>query len=166
MISPDALQELFVFHYWARDRQFEACGGLSDEQFNRSIGGSYSSLRETLFHLYLAEWVWLEFWRGNRITDVPDVKYYPTVESIRAAMSEVETGAKGLLGNLTKEELSAEFSHPDIEGDFECCPFWKSFYHFLNHQSYHRGQVTDKLRQLGVKPPAIDFANNFLPSQK
>lgn len=166
MISLAAFQELFAFHYWARDRQFEACAGLSDEQFNRSLGGSYPSLRETLFHLYLAEWVWLEFWRGNRITKVPDVKDYPTVESLREAMGQIETGAKDLLGNLTEEKLGAEFSHPDIEGEFESCPFWKSLYHFLNHQSYHRGQVTDKLRQLEVKPPAIDFANNFLPSQK
>ena len=166
MISPDAFQELFAFHYWARDQQFGACADLSDEQFNRSLGGSHPSLRETLFHLYLAEWVWPEFWRGNRITKVPDGKDYPTVESLREAMGRIETGTRKLLGNLTEENLASEFSHPDIEGELESCPFWKSLYHFLNHQSYHRGQVTDKLRQLGVKPPAIDFVNNFLPSQK
>ncbi len=166
MISPDVFQELFAFHYWARDRQFEVCAGLREEHFNRNLGGSYPSLRETLFHLYLAEWAWLEFWRGKRLTDVPEAKDFSTVESIQSALGKVEADAKGLLGNLTEEKLTSEFSHPDIEGEFESCPFWKSLYHFLNHQSYHRGQVTDKLRQLGVKPPAIDFANNYLPAQQ
>jgi uncharacterized damage-inducible protein DinB len=30
-------------------------------------------------------------------------------------------------------------------------------YHLLNHQSYHRGQVTTQLRLLGVTPPQVDF---------
>jgi uncharacterized damage-inducible protein DinB len=29
--------------------------------------------------------------------------------------------------------------------------------HLLNHQSYHRGQVTTLLRMLGVQPPRVDF---------
>jgi len=29
--------------------------------------------------------------------------------------------------------------------------------HLLNHQSYHRGQITTLLRQLGIQPPEVDF---------
>jgi uncharacterized damage-inducible protein DinB len=29
--------------------------------------------------------------------------------------------------------------------------------HLLHHQSYHRGQVTSLLRQLGAQPPKVDF---------
>jgi uncharacterized damage-inducible protein DinB len=29
--------------------------------------------------------------------------------------------------------------------------------HLLNHQSYHRGQVTTYLRQLGAQPAKVDF---------
>jgi uncharacterized damage-inducible protein DinB len=36
-------------------------------------------------------------------------------------------------------------------------PLWKFMMHLLNHQSYHRGQVTHMLRQLGIKPPAVDY---------
>lgn len=32
-------------HYWARDRQIEACAALGDEAFLRPIGGSFASLR-------------------------------------------------------------------------------------------------------------------------
>jgi uncharacterized damage-inducible protein DinB len=32
-------------------------------------------------------------------------------------------------------------------------PLWQMVQHVVNHGSYHRGQVTTMLRQLGSKPP-------------
>jgi len=34
---------------------------------------------------------------------------------------------------------------------------WLAVFHVLNHQSYHRGQVTMQLRLLGFEPPQVDF---------
>jgi uncharacterized damage-inducible protein DinB len=35
---------------------------------------------------------------------------------------------------------------------------WQMLQHVVNHQSYHRGQVTTMLRQLGAAPPkAMDL---------
>ena len=31
-------------------------------------------------------------------------------------------------------------------------PFWQMLQHVVNHASYHRGQVTTMLRQLGAAP--------------
>ena len=36
-------------------------------------------------------------------------------------------------------------------------PLWRMIAHLLNHQSYHRGQVTNYLRLLGVEPPRLDL---------
>jgi uncharacterized damage-inducible protein DinB len=32
-------------------------------------------------------------------------------------------------------------------------PFWQMLQHLVNHGSYHRGQVTTMLRQIGASPP-------------
>ena len=38
-------------------------------------------------------------------------------------------------------------------------PFWQMLLHLVNHGSYHRGQVTTMLRQLGGQPPRqMDFS--------
>ena len=34
---------------------------------------------------------------------------------------------------------------------------WKVFRHIVNHGTYHRGQIANMLRQLGVKPPSTDL---------
>ena len=65
MMPLDLVRELYVYNYWARDRQLEACEALTEEQFLRPMGNSFSSLRDTLAHLLGAEWIWLERWRGR-----------------------------------------------------------------------------------------------------
>ncbi|MBZ5656160.1 MAG: hypothetical protein LAO56_12885 [Acidobacteriia bacterium] len=40
-------------------------------------------------------------------------------------------------------------------------PIWLALPHVINHQTYHRGQITTLLRQLGIKPPAVDLLIPF-----
>ena len=55
---------LVDFHYWARDRLLDAIEPLSAEQLTRDMDGSFRSVRDTLAHIYSAEWIWLSRWRG------------------------------------------------------------------------------------------------------
>ncbi len=41
-------------------------------------------------------------------------------------------------------------------------PLWQMLQHLANHSTYHRGQVTTLLRQLGAKPVGTDLIW-FLP---
>ena len=36
-------------------------------------------------------------------------------------------------------------------------PLWQAMFHLVNHGTYHRGQVTTLLRQLGAEAAALDF---------
>jgi uncharacterized damage-inducible protein DinB len=40
-----------------------------------------------------------------------------------------------------------------LNGDVRTSIFWQMLQHVVNHASYHRGQVTTMLRQLGAAPP-------------
>ena len=39
-----------------------------------------------------------------------------------------------------------------LSGQPAASPFWQMLQHVVNHASYHRGQVTTMLRQLGATP--------------
>jgi hypothetical protein len=39
------LSELLDYHYWAQERVFDACEGLTTEQFTRDLGNSFSGSR-------------------------------------------------------------------------------------------------------------------------
>ena len=49
------------------------------------------------------------------------------------------------------------FRFRNIAGVDKAVVRWMVFRHIVNHASYHRGQIANMLRQLGVKPPSTDL---------
>src|SRR6516225_1639241 len=156
MIPLNTVRELFVYNYWARDRQLEACAALSSEQFLEPLGNSFPSLRDTLAHLLAAEWIWLERWRGRSPNALPAATDYPSLPALREAWVPTEQGIRDYLGSLSEDKFAGRFSFTNAKGEIWTYPVWRSLLHVSNHQTYHRGQVTMFLRQLGVSPPALD----------
>ncbi|MBI4466872.1 MAG: DinB family protein [Acidobacteria bacterium] len=160
MIPVAVFREFFDYNWWARDRQLEACAALTEEQFLRPLGNSFSSLRDTLAHLVGAEWIWLEAWRGHSPTPQERRAYapetFPTLTAVRERWQTLEREMREYLAGLSEETLSRPFT---VSRRGQACtyPLWRTLFHLVNHQTYHRGQVTTLLRQLGAQPPAVDF---------
>jgi uncharacterized damage-inducible protein DinB len=157
MIPLATLRELFAYNYWARDRQLEACAALSQEQFQRPLGNSFSSLRDTLAHLIGAEWVWLERWRGRSPRALPAAEEFSTLHEIAARWRDVEHGVRRYLSDLKEDALARPFSYANLRDETWTYPLWRTLLHLVNHQTYHRGQVTTLLRQLGTQAAAVDL---------
>lgn len=157
MIPLDTLRHLFDYNYWARDRQLKACARLTQEQFLRPMGNSFSSLRDTLVHLLFAEWLWLERWRGRSPLTALPAEEFPTLATIEARWREVERDLREYLQELSQEALGRPFPYVNLKGETWTYPLWQTLFHLANHQTYHRGQVTTLLRQLGAQAVPIDF---------
>lgn len=157
MIFRETFQELYSYNWWARDRQLEACAALTPGQFVRAVGGSFPSVRDTLAHLLAVEWLYLERWSGRFPTALPVAEEFPTLQSVRARWHEIEHDIRAFLTGLTDDRLAQPLTYTNMKGETKTFPLWKVLYHLLNHQSYHRGQVTTQLRLLGVTPPQVDF---------
>lgn len=156
MIPLATFQNLYDYNYWARDRQLDACAGLTPEQFLRPMGNSFSSLRDTLAYLVHAEWVWLDGWHGRpRRTMLPDD--FPTLSAVRERWIEVEREMRPFLAGLTDERLAQPLTYTRMTGETKTFTLWHTLLHVVNHQTYHRGQVTTLLRQLGARPAQVDF---------
>jgi len=161
MIPVDTLRELFDYNYWARDRQLEACAALTEEQFLRPMGNSFSSVRDTLAHLVAVEWVWLERWLGRSPTKLDGGEYsaetFPTLGTVRERWRTVEGNMRSYLSGLQDSALERPLSYTNFKGERWTYPLWQTLVHVVNHQTYHRGQITTLLRQLGASAPVIDF---------
>ena len=161
MIPVDTLRDLFDYNYWARDRQLEACAALTEEQFLRPMGNSFSSVRDTLAHLVAVEWVWLERWLGRSPTKLDGGEYsaetFPTLGTVRERWRTVEGNMRSYLSGLQDSALERPLSYTNFKGERWTYPLWQTLVHVVNHQTYHRGQITTLLRQLGASAPVIDF---------
>jgi len=146
------LTTLIDYHYWARDRMLDAVEPLTSEQYNKDLGSSFKSIRETVVHIYAAEWAWYSRWSGSSPTALLNADAFPDVASIRRVWAENEHNVRVFVASVGEAGIARVISYKLLSGAAGASPFWQMLQHVVNHASYHRGQVTTMLRQLGAAP--------------
>jgi uncharacterized damage-inducible protein DinB len=155
------LQALVDYHYWARDRLLDAAGALTPEQWSRDLGSSFRSVGDTLSHLYFAEWIWHERWQG-RSPSGPPREPFADLASLRTAWTTLEAQVRAFVGALTEADVLRDIDFRMLNGTPVSAAFGEMIPHVVNHGSYHRGQVTTMLRQLGAAPaPSLDLITYY-----
>lgn len=152
-MTRDDLQALVDFHYWALARTFAALDGLTPEQFSRDLGSSFASVRDTLSHLQGAEWIWLARFRGQSPIARPGPERFGSMADVRAAWAETEADLRALVTGLDDAALSRVVQYRLLNGQAGASRVDHMVQHLVNHASYHRGQLTTMLRQLGAPSP-------------
>ena len=151
------LENLVDFHYWATRRVLTAVEPLHAEQFTRDLGNSFPSVRDTLAHLYGADWIWCSRWEGESPLALPDPQTFPDLASLRTAWDEHEPRLRAVLKRFGEIGIDqpCEYVRNGVRWSQ---PFSQTLQHLVNHGTYHRGQVVTLLRQLGVAtPPSTDL---------
>lgn len=148
------LQLLVDYHYWARDRMFAALETLTLDDYARTLGGSFGSIRATVLHTYSAEWIWMERWHGASPASALDVSDLPDVASAHAAWRGLEARVRDYASGLTAARANERVDYRNLAGVAANSSRWTMLQHVVNHASYHRGQVTTMVRQVGGAAPA------------
>ncbi|HWG59895.1 MAG TPA: DinB family protein [Candidatus Acidoferrales bacterium] len=155
-MNPEDIREVYEYNAWANRRVLDACGQLSGEQFTRALGASYPSVRDTLQHIMLAEWVWSERWQGRSPSAYP-AETFADLSALRARWQAIASELLARVRALTPEELERSLDYRNMKGHTFSSPVREVLLHVANHGTYHRGQVTIMLRQLGATPVATDL---------
>jgi uncharacterized damage-inducible protein DinB len=146
------LRTLVDYHYWARDRLLEAIDPLTPEQFTRDLGSSFKSIRDTVAHIYAAEWAWYQRWQGQSPTALLSTDLFPDVAAVRRQWLEHEAKMRAFVDGLGETGVTRVIDYTLLSGQRGASPIWQMLQHVVNHASYHRGQVTTMLRQIGAAP--------------
>lgn len=152
---------LYDFNTWANRRTLDTCSGLAPEQFTRDLGSSFPSVRDTLAHIYGAEWIWLERWQGRVPAGLPKPADFPDFESVRRRLTEKDRDLVDYVASLSPDDLQRVVQFKTTAGVSFSQPLWQCLQHVANHSTYHRGQVVTMLRQLGAKPTSTDLAGFY-----
>lgn len=146
------LRTLIDYHYWARDRALDAAALLTPEQFTRDLGSSFKSVRDTLAHTYSAEWAWYQRWQGTSPTALLPYDQFTDVQSLRTAWRDHEAKMRAFVNGLDDTNVGRVYEFKMLSGQQASAVLWQMVQHVVNHATYHRGQVTTMLRQLGAQP--------------
>src|SRR5262249_26271206 len=74
---------------------------------------------------------------------------------------ELEGRLLKFVGDLKQEDLNRVMEYKTLKFGTYSNPLWQSMQHLVNHGTYHRGQITTMLRQLGAQPILTDLMHFY-----
>lgn len=119
----------------------------------RDLGSSFPSVRATVVHIYSSEWVWYSRWQGTSPAAHLTPDAFPDVPALRMAWAGHERKVRAFVETLDGDALGRPIAYTLFDGQTSSTVLRHMIQHVVNHASYHRGQVTTMLRQLGAAPP-------------
>ncbi len=148
---------LYEFNYWAKARMLSAVDALSEELLYNDLKTSFGTLHGTLVHICAAEDVWLQRLTGTTSPKFLKVTDLPNYSAVKSKWGEVEKGMLTYVHSLNEEQLQQTFTFFNIKGEPVANVLWQALQHLVNHGTYHRGQITSMIRQLGGTPASTDL---------
>ena len=151
------IQLLLAYNRWANAEILEVASRLTPQQLAEDLSTSHHSVQATLTHTLAAEWIWLMRCRGVSPKALLDPNDFAELAALRSRWAEVEQDQQNLIDEQTDESLERVIAYTNTRGEQWAYPLGQIMQHVVNHSSYHRGQVTAMLRQLGAEAVTTDY---------
>ncbi len=152
----------YEYHVWANKRVFQRLGQLPEDILYQQMTNVFPSIYEALVHIYRVDTVWLSGMNGTTyeqtkmlldgIAEKTTGKNLEQFESLYAELAEEYSTYLQSGANL---QAIKQFPHP-VYGVLNTNTE-ELIQHIVNHGTYHRGNITSMLRQLGHAGASSDY---------
>lgn len=155
--------ELVNYNNWTDAMILEWLNQIGEEQWVYPIPSSFSSVRETAIHMVSAKKIWIDFWNKTPDAVYLSKTFQGTKEDLIKVWEKLSVDLKMVINNYPEEEYMDPITFMYPNGRQGQMIFWETFLHFINHATYHRGQLVTLLRQTGFTNFSnTDLATHFI----
>ena len=152
-MDTEALVQQLRYSAWATRRVLESATALSEEELHRDLGNSYGGVQGSLTHIYQGDAIWFDRLMGAPTGDLSKYTPSPGFSEWLLLLDRYVKWAEA----LTPAGWDRIVSYRNVKGEPFQTPVWQIVLHVVNHATYHRGQITTLLRQLGRAPVGTDL---------
>ena len=154
----ELLQQLASYNIWANQKIMEVILTLPDEKQVAEVPSSFSSLYKTVLHMWDAESIWWQRMKLHERLIVPSENFNGSMKDIINGLIQQSTQWLDWVSSASDIALDHVFQYQNSKKEQFKQPIYQMMLHVFNHDTYHRGQLINMLRQLGVeKLPQTDF---------
>jgi uncharacterized damage-inducible protein DinB len=154
----ELLKQFAAYHIWANQKLIDVILSLPEEQQTREIPSSFTSLYATILHMWNAESIW---WQRMKLQE----RIIGPIENFKGNITDSCNGLMNQsqqweqwIRNASDLSIDHVFAYTNSKKEQFKQPIYQMLLHVFNHGTYHRGQLVNMLRQLGVeKIPQTDF---------
>jgi uncharacterized damage-inducible protein DinB len=154
----ETLKQLAAYNIWANQKLAEVILKLPEEKQHEEIPSSFSSLYKTVLHIWNAESIWWQRMKLQERIIVPGENFKGNMQELYTALLQQNQLWAEWINNASEAALTHVFQYQNSRREQFKQPVYQMLVHVFNHGTYHRGQLVNMLRQLGVeKIPQTDF---------
>jgi uncharacterized damage-inducible protein DinB len=147
------MDDAFAHHVWATLTLVDTCAGLSPDQLETAVPGTYGSILDTLRHLVGSD-AWDLYIATRDRAPVIDEAHMSLSELRTAMESHAAAWSRLLAEDLDPDAVLNEVD--DDDGYERNIALGIQLAAVLQHGTDHRSQICTALTALGVQPPHID----------
>jgi uncharacterized damage-inducible protein DinB len=163
--------QIFDYHLWANGLVLKHLKELPNEVYFQEVQSVFPTLYDTLFHMYQVDFVWLKVIKRDSfekiIEDVNQLKVENSersIEKLEENYLQLGVDYQDFINNLENLHEDISIHHPAY-GTLTTS-YFELVQHVANHGTYHRGNITAILRQLGYKGIPTDYVFYLFEKQK
>ena len=154
----ELLKQYAAYNIWASQRILEVILALSEEKQLAEIPSSFNSLRKTILHMWDAESIWWQRMKMHERIIVPSENFNGSIQDVTNGLMQQSKQWEEWVVNASDLSIEHVFQYYNNKKEHFKMPVYKMLHHVFNHSTYHRGQLVNMLRQVGVeKIPQTDF---------
>lgn len=116
---------------------------------------SDQTIRERLHHIHLCQQAWLQIWLGEPVD--PQAGASLGITALASWAREYHEGVGRYLESVQESDLEGHIAVPGMSKEYLQPSLWETLLQIAAHSTYHRGQVSLRLREMGGEPPQTDF---------
>ncbi|MGH2552797.1 MAG: DinB family protein [Chitinophagaceae bacterium] len=154
----DLLQQMAAYNIWANQKLMEMILSLPEEKQMAEIPSSFKSLYKTVLHMWDAESAWWQRMKLQERLVMPSENFNGNMKDLVNGLMQQSNLWLDWVSNASDIALDHVFHYQNSKKEQFKQPIYQMMLHVFNHGTYHRGQLINMLRQLGVeKLPQTDF---------
>jgi len=154
----ELLRQLAAYNLWANQKLSEVVLALPAEKQQEEVPSSFSSAYKTLLHIWDAESIWWQRMKLQEYPSLPSGQFKGDIKDLSRELNLQDQQWLDWIGNASEAGLDHVFQYYTLKKEAFKQPVYQVAMHVFNHSTYHRGQLVNILRQLGLeKIPQTDL---------
>ncbi|MEF3306150.1 DinB family protein [Paenibacillus sp. GYB003] len=155
--------EMYDFHEWANRTMFGRLKELPRDVYVRHIRSVFPSVAKTMAHIYIADHGWLDTMAGTSMSEALEIARELQEQIEAKSLEELEEAYAELAGRYRsfldgQPDLDRTITLDNPYAGLRETRLSEMVLQVVNHDTYHRGNVTAMLRQMGHASTMTEYA--------
>ncbi|MBV7504937.1 DinB family protein [Bacillus sp. sid0103] len=157
------VENLYHYHVWANQRIIDHLKTLSPEKYQKEIKSVFSSVSKAFSHIYLVDYLWLNILEGQSMNEALESSLQLqekieklSIEDLETKFHTLTTQFKSFLNR--QEDIEKKIMLDNPYAGLRETSLSEMVLHVVNHGTYHRGNISAMLHQLGDSSVMTDYA--------